>query len=650
MVKLVVYISFLFASAMAFSQGKIKKADKLFSSNDFSQATLIYEEYIEKKPNAELDKNLLLRTADAFYFINEDRKAVDYYKKAYAVTEDLHQPYLFRYVRSLRGIREYDKADEVYLKYLESKGDRMEIEKFKQDVLAFKELLNFEGESRFTIFNLEANSEYSDFGAVFFNDKVVFSSSRKEGGVIKDIYEWNKQPYLSLFVADRSEHGELSGIRLFSRDITSNYHDATLSFSLEDNVVYFSSSNQKKGNKMVLDRSGNNNFKLYRAELVEGNLVNKEELFFNSNNYSVGHPCISPDGKYLFFASDMPGGFGEADIYYCEIYEDGKLSEPKNAGPNINTPGNDFFPFFSSENKLYFTSNGHQGFGGLDIYESEFSEGLGFTKAVNLGKVINTSYDDFAMVFHKDNKKGYFSSNRPQGKGDDDIYAFFRKPPACDQYLTGTVRNKLSKELLLGAQIVVQDSLGNVFYKGQTNEKGVYEVKIPCNQKVKVVVSKEEYLDKSFEQQIGDINGEYITVDVDMDKFSDLISTDEKTGVEKINLETIYFDFNKWDITPQAAIVLDKAFEVMTIFPNMIIKIEAHTDSRGSDSYNLKLSDSRAKATQEYLYSKGLARERIVSATGYGESRLLNHCRNGVKCTDEEHDINRRSDFIVIER
>src|SRR5690606_20174790 len=149
---------------------------------------------------------------------------------------------------------------------------------------------------------------------------------------------------------------------------------------------------------------------------------------------SVGHPCISPDGKYLFFASDMPGGYGEADIYYCEIFDDGKLSEPRNAGPNINTAGNDFFPFFNDENKLYFTSNGHLGFGGLDIFESEFTDGK-FSKAVNLGKVVNTSYDDFAMVFHKDNKNGYFSSNRPQGKGDDDIYAFFRKPPSCDQFL-----------------------------------------------------------------------------------------------------------------------------------------------------------------------------------------------------------------------
>lgn len=644
-----IHITLLLVCGIAFSQTKVKKADKLFETHNFLEAAHIYEEYIKNTPNASEDRSLLMKTADAFYFVNEHRKAASYYKKAYAITSNLQQPYLSRYVRSLRGIREYDLADEIYLKYLETQGNRMEIDKFKKDVADFKQILESDEESRYTIFNLEANSEYSDFGAVFFNEKVVFSSARKEGGVMKDVYEWNNQPYLTLFVADRSEYGELSDIRLLSREMTSNYHDATFSFSPDGETVYFASSNQKNAKKMVLNNSRKNNFKLYKAKLVDGKIEGREELFFNSDDYSVGHPCISPDGKYLFFASDMPGGFGDADIYYCEIYEDGMLSEPRNAGANINTSGNDFFPFFANDDTFYFSSNGHLGFGGLDIYESEFTQETGFSKAVNLGKVINTPYDDFAMVFYKDNKNGYFASNRPQGKGDDDIYAFFRKPLPCDQYVTGTVTDKASGEYLSEVRATVRDSLNNVVYELLTDEEGKYEVKIPCDQTVEVIFSKEQYIDKSVEQEIGEVDGEYITLDIELDKLEDLIVKDD-TGIERINLDPIYFEFNKWDITPEAEVVLQKAIEVMTIFPDMVIKIESHTDSRGRDAYNLELSDKRAKSTQAYLYTKGIAEERIESAIGYGESRLLNHCTDGVKCTDEEHDINRRSDFVIIKR
>ncbi len=648
--KKLIYISLLLSCAAVFSQSKIRKADKLFETHNFLEAAHMYEEHIEANPNANADKSLLLKAGDAFYFINEHRKASVYYRNAYAISSSLQQPYLSRYVRSLRGIREYNQADQIHLKYLETQGDRMEIEKYKRDIEAFKQLLESDKEPRFTIFNLESNSEYSDFGAVFFGERVVFSSARKESGVIKEIYEWNQQPYLSLFVADRSAHGELSNIQPLSSDITSHYHDATFSFSPTGEVVYFTSSNQKDGKKMILNRSRKNNFKLYKATMVDGKLTGREEMFFNSNDYSVGHPNISPDGKYLFFASDMPGGFGDADIYYCEIYEDGMLSEPRNAGANINTSGNDFFPFFSSENKLYFSSNGHMGFGGLDMYESEFAPETGFSKAVNLGKVVNTTYDDFAMVFYKDNKNGYFSSNRPQGKGDDDIYAFFRKPKPCDQYIAGTVKDKSSGNYLSEVKIAVKDSLNNVVYELFTDEEGKYEVKIPCNQTVTVLFGKEKYVDKSVVQEIGEIDEEQITLDVALDKLDDLIVKDDKTGIEKINLKPIYFEFNKWDITPEAELVLEKAIEVMTIFPDMVIKIESHTDSRGRDSYNLELSDKRDKSTQAYLYSKGIAQEHIESAIGYGETRLLNKCRDGVKCTDEEHDLNRRSDFVIIKR
>src|SRR5690606_33424854 len=446
--------------------------------------------------------------------------------------------------------------------------------------------------------NLEANSEYSDFGAAFYKDQVIFSSSRPAPGVVKGLYSWTEQPYLSLLVADRTEFGELQNINLFSKQITSDFHDATFSLAPDGQTVYYTSSNINK-KRLVLDNFSRNHFKIFKAQLVDGELDQIEELFFNSDEYSCGHPFISPDGKFLFFASDKPGGYGGADIYYCIIYEDGMLSPPVNAGPNINTEGNDFFPAFY-ENTLYFSSNGHVGFGGLDIYESSWDAETGFSRAANLGKVVNTPYDDFAMVFYKDNKNGYFSSNRPGGKGDDDIYAFYRKPLPCDQIISGRVTDKKSKDPIEKATLTVRDSLKNVLVRTETDSDGNYQITVSCNQKVSITASKEGFVEQLLEIATGDVHQEEIdSVDFELDKLSDLITVDD-SGVEKINLETIYFDFNKWDITPQAAAVLDKAVEVMNLFPEMVIKIEAHTDSRGSHSYNLNLSDKRAKATQQY--------------------------------------------------
>lgn len=637
----------LFISVFSFSQSRIKKADKLFNAYAFSEAAQLYEKEIAQNKTL-IGNDVYLKTASAYFLINNIRKAYEYYDKVYQAEGQIAQPHLLRYVLTLRGLREYEKAYAVYLKYLESRGDSDQIRLFKRDVENFNALLGDESESRFTIQNLEANSEYSDFGAAFYKDQVIFSSSRPAPGVVKGLYSWTEQPYLSLLVADRTEFGDLQNVNLFSKQITSDFHDATFSMAHDGQTVYYTSSNINN-KRLVLDNFSRNHFKVFKAQLIDGKLDQIEELFFNSDDYSCGHPFITPDGKFLFFASDMPGGYGGADIYYCTIFEDGMLSSPKNAGPNINTEGNDFFPAFY-ENTLYFSSNGHVGFGGLDIYESSWDAETGFARAENLGKVVNTPYDDFAMVFYKDNKNGYFSSNRPGGKGDDDIYAFFRKPLPCDQIISGRVTDKKSKDPIEKATITVRDSLKNSLVTTETDADGNYVITVGCNQKIFISAAKEEYIEQQVEKVTGDVHQEAIDgVDFELDKLSDLITKDD-SGVEKINLETIYFDFNKWDITPQAAAVLDKAVEVMNLFPDMVIKIEAHTDSRGSDSYNLNLSDKRAKATQTYLYSQGIVEERIISAIGYGESRLLNHCSDGVKCSDEEHDINRRSDFIILKR
>ncbi|PVW12835.1 OmpA family protein [Marixanthomonas spongiae] len=644
--KLLIQLSLILFVSTCYSQASLNKAERLFKKNAFKSAATTYNEYIENADK--VSEETLLQAAEANYNVNNNRKAAMLYERAYNMNANLDEENLYRYVRSLRSVREYKKADRVFLQFLENNDKPKVKEQFIKERDSFYALLNSSKESRYTISNSTINSEYSDFGPVLYRDSLIFSSSRP--GAAKELYLWNEQPFLSLFVSEKAENGMLEKPTLFSKQIKSDFHDATIAFAPNSHVVYFTSSHTEK-HKLILDNNRSNQFVLYKATMEDGKIKNKEELFFNSKEYSAGHPSVSPDGTFLFFASDMPGGYGQADIYYSEIYKDGMLSEPKNAGPTINTAGNDFFPFLASDGSFYFSSNGHVGFGGLDIFEASFNNATkSFSDVKNIGKVANTSYDDFSIVFDDDVTSGYFASNRPDGKGDDDIYHFTRKPLTCNQVVSGNIKDQKDNNNLADVTVTVRDSTNAIIHTLITDANGNFKVTIPCNNTITLTATKPDYFEQTKDAQTGNKDqGITDPVNFILEKATDMIVKDEE-GFEKIKMDPIYFEYDKANITPQAAKALDGAVKLMNFYPNMVIKIEAHTDSRGSDSYNLSLSDKRAKATQEYLYSKGIATNRILSAKGFGESRLLNKCSNGVKCSDEEHEKNRRSNFIILEK
>lgn len=637
----------LFLSLPSMSQSSLKNADKLFKTQAYTKAAKAYKEFLAEY-EGEVEIQTLLNAGDANYFIYNTSKAKQYYQRAFNRKPNIKEPYISRYVRTLRSEEDYEFAHKVALKALKESNDDEALNTYKKQYDAFLELLNSEEDSEYRLMNISANSKYSDFAPVIFGDSIVFSSSRT--GNSKELYSWNEQPYLSLYIASKGEDGDLIDAKPFSKSSKSDYHDATLAIMPDTNIVFFASSNINK-NKLVLDSERENNFKLYSGELKNGVIKNREELNFNSDSYSVGHPSISDDGKYFFFASDMEQGYGGSDIYYCKITPSGKLTTPKNAGPEINTSGNDFFPHMK-DGVLYFASNGHVGFGGLDVFQIEFNRDTeDFTNLQNLGKTVNTSYDDFSMVFNSDGMTGYLASNRTQGVGDDDIYYFTKEPIPCDQILFGNIKDLRTKENLAEVTVTIKDSLNETISILKTDADGNYEIKLPCLTKVTILAEKEDYFEQEKIGETGDVDGEENeSIDFELERAKDMIVVDETTKQEKIDLETIYFDFDKADITPQAAAVLDKAVKLMNFYPDMVINIESHTDSRGSKKYNYSLSDRRAKATQQYIYSQGIAEERIVSAQGYGEQRLLNECKDGVKCSDEEHDVNRRSDFIILKR
>lgn len=631
---------FLFTS-IVIGQQKLKTADKLFNEMSYVEAAKFYEAYLESNPNPDLET--IINIADTYYYLNDMRKALTWYQKLYDLQgHSLSDLYLLRYTQSLRGVRDYDKANAVTKEVLKKKAVNGQIKYFTQnqnhlDSLSKKTPL-------YEISNLDINSPNADFGATFYGNKVVYSSSKNTNS--KKMYSWNQQPFLSMYVADRNvSNGALLNEKLFLDEINSNYHDATITFSPDLKTFYYTTNTLNK-KKLKNDANGTNNFQIIKAWLEDGKISKTEKMFFNSLDYSVGHPCLSPDGKWLFFVSDMPGGYGETDIYVAEVFSDGTINSPKNLGPKINTVGREMFPFYS-DGVLYFSSEGHYGFGGLDVFESKHINNE-FSTPKNLGEPINSNKDDFSFVIDSELKYGYFSSNREMGKGDDDIYYFIRNKPECNQIVQGTVMNSKTKKTIEAATIKVFDEFGDLVNEFVTKNDGKFEFVLPCNGSYKIEATKPNHTSEQKEIETLDKDGDIIKLDFQLTSLDDFIVKDN--GNDKIDINPIFFDYDKWNITPQAALELDKVVFVMNTFPKVKIRIESHTDSRGKDLYNLKLSDNRAKATQTYILSKGIVPDRIESAIGFGESRLRNHCSNGVKCSESEHFENRRSDFIIVEK
>jgi outer membrane protein OmpA-like peptidoglycan-associated protein len=639
-------ISLLFCLATAFAQTKLKKADKLFDSYSYVDAAKMYEEYLATadKPSTQAIKN----TADSYYFIDDNRNALKWYQKLYDIQgQEMEEEYFLRYVQSLKGVTDYAKANQLTKERLAKKGDQKQIERYNLQMRQMDSLSK--AKPLYTIKNLDINSTKSDFGTSFYGDKIVFASSRDTTKFNQKLYNWNKQPFLDLYVAERSAvDGSLFNPTVFLPDVMTKYHEATATFSPDWKTVYYTTNIVKKNKKLIVDAESTNNFQIIKGTIDNGKLVKTEKLFFDSEKYSVGHPALSEDGKWLFFASDMPGGYGQTDLYVVPIAEDGTMGSPQNLGPTINTVGLEEFPYFRN-GILYFSSDGHYGWGDLDVYSSKFSGGLKFSEPKNLGAPINSSKDDFSYIVDASDNYGYVSSNRVGGKGDDDLYYFTKGKAECNQVVSGKVINTKSKLPIGDASVSVYNTFGDMIATVKTDAVGMYKITLPCSKKWKFIASKINHSNDEKPVETKDVNeAEIKDINFELSNYDDLIVKEK--GQEKIAINPIFFNYDKWDITPEAAVELDKVVFVMQKFPNVKIKIESHTDSRGKDAYNMTLSDNRAKSTRTYILSKGVDASRIESAIGYGESRLTNKCSNGVKCTEAEHFKNRRSDFIVIQK
>ncbi|WP_420401869.1 OmpA family protein [Flagellimonas sp.] len=643
-IKTNISVLFLLVGGCLHAQLKYNDADINFDNLLYVKAAKQYETLVRK---GEDSQRVLQRLGDAYFYNTDMENAVKWYGVLFSKYEKVLEPeYAFKYVHALKGVGNYKMAKGIMKIYTE----KLDVSEFKVAQMqnnddALDELLN--RQPQYYVSNLGINTPVADFGPMYYKDKIVFSSSRDSLRFETRVYEWNRQPYLDFFMADTTGSGsDLANVRSFSSILNTRYHEAAATFIPEGNVIYFTRNNYTH-QTLGRDGEGTNHLKIYTSELRGGEWTEAEEVPFNSEDYSVGQPALSPDGRKLYFVSDMPGSIGETDIFVVDVLQNGGFSEPRNLGPTINTSGREMFPFVT-EGKLYFASDGHLGLGGLDVFESEWGN-TGFETPNNLGRPLNSNRDDFGYIVKETSQRGYFSSNREGGKGDDDIYSFQRMEETCEQTVKGSVIRKSNAQPIVNVVVELLDAEGNSLGRTATDPYGAFEFEnvLECEAGYEIKISKQGFLpnDAAFSttKQKDFVNDVPLEITKELNK---LIV--RENGVLKIKIDNIYFDLNKAEIREDAAQELNKIVEVMKEYPKMVIKIEAHTDSRGSDRYNEQLSDKRAKSTGNYIVSQGIEANRIKSAIGYGEKQLLNQCSNGVRCSNEEHDVNRRSEFIIV--
>ncbi|MDY0089877.1 MAG: OmpA family protein [Flavobacteriaceae bacterium] len=638
----VIALSFFTVGLLA-QERTVNRAGKNYDKLAYIDAAKTYERMAN---DGYKSVETLQKLGNTYYFNGKLEESAKWFGELFALSEDVEPEYFFRYAQSLKAVGQYQKADEMMKKFNEKSGND------SRGILA-KEQKNYLNEiaknsGRYNIDNAGINSEYSDYGSAFLGEKVVFTSARDTGNFAKRKHSWTGEYFTRLYVADMSEDGSLSEPKKFANELRTRVNESTPVFTKDGKTVYFTRNNFDKG-KRGKDDLGNTYLKIYKATLNDDGKWEKiTALPFNSDDYQTAHPALSPDEKTLYFASDMPGTLGLSDIFKVSINDDGSFGTPENLGSVINTEGRETFPFISANNEIYFASDGHPGLGGLDIFAAQIKEDGTIKDIHNLGEPANSSYDDFAYIINSGSKRGFLSSNRPNGDGNDDIYKFLETKElqfTCEQILFGIVTDEETGEVLANTKLTLFDEKFNKIKETVSDSEGKYDFgEVECEKKYYVRAEKEEYVTKEMPVIIGKESGE-TELPIELEKAIKPVQVGDDLA-KAFGIKIIYFDLDKWNIRPDASVELAKILDVMREHPNMKIDVRSHTDSRQTHRYNEVLSERRAKSTMNWLISKGIDKSRLTGR-GYGETQLVNKCADGVECTEDEHQLNRRSEFII---
>ncbi|AVR46130.1 flagellar motor protein MotB [Christiangramia fulva] len=613
-------IFLLLSTSMVEAQsGKQKRADKLYNEFAYLKAADLYKELIADDYHVSENSKKL---GDTYMMLRSPENAVHYYGDVIN-EENLDPEYYYRYAQALRGVKRYDESRQWLQKYLNSGKDSEEVEKMidKKD---------YKAKVTYTLQPANFNSGVSDFGVFVKGDKVYFVSARADANVKEKTYSWNGEPFLDVYVMDKNT-GEIKPV---PGDINTKLHDGPVTISPDGKTMYFTRNNyinNKEGKPNKNNKQKTNNLKIYSATLNGNEWTNVKELPFDSNDYSVGHPTLSPDGKTLYFTSDMPGGMGGTDIYKVSIEENNSFGTPQNLGEPVNTSHDETFPYMDADGTLYFSSNGHAGLGLFDIFKIDMENG---NEVENLGESINSNMDDFAYFQVPDSKEGYVSSNREGGS--DNIFVFNKLNPLV---LKGTVTDAVNDKPVADATVRVMNDDNEQIAFLQTDPSGKYQTEITRGIVYPIEAKQIEY--ETFTGKVDAKNAN------DKDEIVYNIQLNPVKDVEYLaEIDNIYFDFDKSNIRPDAAKELDKLVELMkNEYPDLVIAIGSHADRRGTDEYNQKLSERRAKSTYDYLVAHGIDPSRIKDYKGYGESKPAIECD---RCTEKEYQLNRRSMFHVV--
>jgi len=641
--KVLLYITFL--GAMAFNgysqSGAVKKADKQYAKYAYIDATQTYERVAAKGYKS---ADMFQKLGNAYYFNSELEKANKWYGELFAMGTAVEPEYYYRYSQTLKSVGDYKKADQMMLEFNQKASADLRGQIFK-DKQNYMDIIKANS-GRYDIGDAGINSPYSDYGSSFLGNKLVFTSSRDTGNFAQKKHKWTNQYFTNMYAADISPDGALAAPVKFAKNINSKFHEATPVFSKDGKTVYFTRNNYNDGHKGK-DANKITLLKIYKATLKDStNWSDVTEVPFNSDAYSTAHPSLSADGKTMYFASDMPGGHGQSDIWKVAISDDGSFGTPVNLGTSINTEGKETFPTITDENELYFATDGHPGLGGLDIFMSKVAADGSYGAPQNIGTPANSPQDDFAYLIDTKTRKGFLSSNRTGGQGYDDIYKFLEtRKLICEQVLAGVVTDLETGEILAGAKVTLMDDKFNKLKELVSDAEGKYDFgTVECGKIYYVRGEKENYETKEQKVTISKETGK-TDLPIQLEKKVKPVTVGDDLA-KAFGIKIIYFDLDKWDIRQDAALELEKILDVMKQYPMMKIDVRSHTDSRQTKKYNQKLSDRRAASTIDWLVTNGVEKARLTGK-GYGETKLVNKCADGVQCTEEEHQANRRSEFII---
>lgn len=638
----------------------VKYADKQYEDYAYADAIKAYENIIDKGTK---DEKIVQRLANSYYFIGELQEALKWYKELFSINEEQESEYFYRYAQCLKSDGNYRKADEILEKFNQKAGVEKRATLIRNDKNYLEEIKSNSG--RFDIADAGINSPYSDYGSVIYDNKIIFTSARDTGGVAKSYFKWTNKSFSKLYKTELLADGSVGKSELLQKKENIKFNESTPVFTKDGRTMYFTRNNFIDGKRGKSDKQITL-LKLYKADLINDAWENIKELPFNSDQYSTAHPTLSVDEKTLYFASDMPGTLGLSDLYKVKINEDGTFGEPQNLGPSINTEGRETFPFISGDNELYFASDGRPGLGGLDVFVSKINDNGTFEDVENVGEPINSKQDDFGFTIDSKKRNGFFSSNREGGHGLDDIYRFTEtRRLVCEQDLMGIVVDSESNEFLPNASLTLIDENFNFVSTIVSDEKGNYIFPaIKCGKKYSIRASKNDYGIKEIPVTIKKANGK-TTVEIPLQKMfkpmvakpvemKKIVVSPVKIGAIRVGTDLAkllhipmnFFDLGKATIKKSSEPQLQKIVDMLNQYPTIKLDIRSHTDSRQSDANNMILSEKRAQSTKNWLVGKGIDANRLA-AKGYGETKLVNRCADGVKCTEKQHEQNRRSEFII---